>query len=228
MSEMIQIKSASDGFAFGALHADAKGPRRGGVVVIQEIFGLDLYVQQDVARWAAAGFEAIAPSMFDRQAPGFVAGHDAEGMTAGISHMSATHPGDSMGDVQACVDRLKDKGPVFIVGYCYGGVIAWLAAGKVDGLAAASAYYGGRIGQHLDVTPKIPVICHFGRKDGHIPADETRDAIAAAHPDVPVYIYENSGHGFNNDGRPESDAADAALARERTIALFQANGAAPR
>jgi carboxymethylenebutenolidase len=226
MSEMIEIQSASDGFSFGALHAQAQGARRGGVVVIQEIFGLDIYVQQDVDRWAAAGFEAIAPSMFDRQHKGFVGGHDPEGMTAGISYLNAARMEDAMADVQACVDRLKDKGPVFIVGYCYGGVISWLAAGKVEGLAAASAYYGGRITQYLDVTPKIPVICHFGRKDGHIPADETSAAIKAAHPDVPVYIYEHSGHGFNNDGRPDSNAEDAALARQRTLELFAANGGA--
>jgi carboxymethylenebutenolidase len=76
-----------------------------------------------------------------------------------------------------------------------------------------------------DAVLNCPIICHFGRKDGHIPADETAAAIRAAHPDVPVYIYENSGHGFNNDGRPDSDPADQELARQRSLALFEANGA---
>jgi carboxymethylenebutenolidase len=112
-----------------------------------------------------------------------------------------------------------------MVGYCYGGAMTWQAAGRLEGLAAASSYYGGRVAESAALTPKCPIICHFGRKDAHIPADDVKAALAAAQPDVPVYIYENSGHGFNNDGRPDSDLADATLARERTLALFRANGA---
>jgi carboxymethylenebutenolidase len=92
-------------------------------------------------------------------------------------------------------------------------------------LSAGSSYYGGGVAGAADLTPKCPVICHFGRKDGHIPADEVKATLAAAQPQVPVYIYEASGHGFNNDGRPDSDPGDAKLARERTLALFEANGA---
>ena len=118
---------------------------RGGIVVIQEIFGIDKYVQEDVARWAALGFEALAPSMFDRQEPGFTAGHDPEGMQAGIKNAMANGIDNAIRDVQACVDFLKPHGPVFIVGYCYGGWIVWEAAHAVMGLAAGSSYYGGRI-----------------------------------------------------------------------------------
>ena len=225
MAQTITLTSAIDGFAFDALHAEPTGARKGGVIVIQEIFGLDQYVQADVARWAERGFEVVAPSMFDRQERGFTAEHDPAGFETGIKHLMANGFDNPVSDVQAAIDYLSPRGPVFIVGYCYGGVIAWLAAGKTTGLAAASSYYGGRVAQSLDVAPKIPVICHFGRKDGHIPADETKAAINAAYPDIPVYIYEDSGHGFNNDGRPDSDPADAALARERTVALFEANGA---
>jgi carboxymethylenebutenolidase len=225
MSEIITLKSAIDGFEFTALHAPAEGERRGGVVVIQEIFGLDKYVHEDVARWAAKGFEAIAPSLYDRQEMSFTAGHDAEGMQQGFKYAMAAGIEQPMSDVQACVDALKDKGPVFIVGYCYGGWIVWRAASDVEGLAAGSAYYGGRIASDLDITLKIPVICHFGRKDGHIPADEVKAKIAETHPEVPVYIYEGSGHGFNNDGVEAQDPADAKLARERTLELFEAHGA---
>jgi carboxymethylenebutenolidase len=114
---------------------------------------------------------------------------------------------------------------VFIVGYCYGGAMVWQAAGRLEGLSAGSSYYGGGVAGAADLTPKIPVICHFGRKDGHIPADEVKAKITAAQPQVPVYVYEKSGHGFNNDGRPDSDPDDAALARKRTLALFEQNGA---
>ena len=111
------------------------------------------------------------------------------------------------------------------MGYCYGGSVAWRAAAMVSGLAAASSYYGSRVKDMADLKLQCPVICHFGRKDTHIPADEFKAAIAKAHPDAPVYIYENSGHAFNNAGRADADPADAELARERTLELFEANGA---
>ena len=225
MAELIDLISTHDGFAFTALHAEPAGPRKGGVIVIQEIFGLDKYVQADVARWAALGFEVLAPSMFDRQEKGFIAGHDEAGIQAGFKHAMANPRENVIGDIQACIDALAPKGPVFIVGYCYGGSMAWLAASQCKGLAAASSYYGSRVKDTADLPLACPVIVHIGRNDG-IPADELKAAVAAAHPDVPVYIYENSGHGFNNDGRPGADPADARLARERTLALFQANGAA--
>ena len=226
MAETIKIKStAADGFEFSALHATPAGKRRGGVIVIQEIFGLDRYVQADVGRWAALGFEALAPSMYDRIAPGETWEHDPEGMAAAFATAQKAKPADAMADIAACIAFLKDRGPVFIVGYCYGGAMVWHASANLDGLAAGSSYYGGGVAAAADLTLKNPVICHFGRKDGHIPANEVSAKIRAAHPEVPVYIYENSGHGFNNDGRPDSDAADAKLARERTLALFEANGA---
>ena len=226
MATTVKIKSAVDGFEFDALHEAAQGARKGGLVIIQEIFGLDKYVQEDVARWAAKGFEALAPSMFDRQKPGFVAGHDPAGMQEGIGYAMANGVDNAVSDVQACVDQLKAKGPVFIVGYCYGGWIVWEAAHAVTGLAAGSSYYGGRIKDRADISLDVPILCHFGRKDAHIPADEVKDAIAKAHPDVPVYIYEGSGHGFNNDGAEAQDPADAELARKRTLDFFEAHGAA--
>ena len=226
MSQLITLTAAHDGFDFTALHAEAQGLRRGGVIIIQEIFGLDRYVQEDVARWSALGFEALAPSMFDRQERGFVADHDPEGLKAGVSHAMANGPDNAMGDIAACVKHLAPHGPVFIVGYCYGGTMSWLAASRVPGLAAASSYYGGQVAAMADVPLHCPVIKHLGRKDAHIPADEVKARIEAAHPEVPVYIYENSGHGFNNDGVEAQDPADAKLARERTLALFVANGAA--
>lgn len=226
MAEMIEITStAGDGFVFGALHAEAEGARRGGVIVIQEIFGIDKYVAADVERWSKPGFEVVAPSMFDRQKRGFVVDHSPEGFAEGAAIRQQAKIADALADIAACVAYLAPRGPVFLVGYCYGGSVGWLAAGKLDGLAAASCYYGGGIAKTLETAPKCPVICHFGRKDGHIPADAVKAAIQEAYPQVPVYIYENSGHGFNNDGRPDSNAEDAALARQRTLELFERNGA---
>ncbi|HYE47201.1 MAG TPA: dienelactone hydrolase family protein [Caulobacter sp.] len=226
MTDRIRLTSPHDGFRFEALHAEPMAKRRGGVVVIQEIFGLDHYVEEDVARWSALGFEVLAPSMFDRGQPGFTAAHDAEGIAAGARLAVANGPDNAMSDIQACVDFLKDRGPVFIVGYCYGGTMVWLAASRVKGLAAGSSYYGGQVAGMASLPLHCPVIVHLGRKDAHIPADEVAAKLTAAHPEVPVYIYEASGHGFNNDGRPDSELEDARLARHRTLELFEANGAA--
>ena len=226
MTDTVTLTSAVDGFAFTALHAAPQGARRGGIVVIQEIFGLDQYVQADVARWSALGFEVLAPSIFDRAEPGFVAEHDPRGFQTGVSYVQKVGIDAMLSDIQACIDDLAARGPVFAVGYCLGGSLVWLAAGKLKGLAAGAAYYGSMIAANAELPLNAPVIVHLGRKDSHIPADAVQASLAAAQPNVPVYIYENSGHGFNNDGRPDSDLADAKLARERSLALFQAHGAA--
>lgn len=222
-TDRLTLTAVHDGFVFTAAHAHALAPRKGGVIVIQEIFGLDHYVHEDVARWAEKGFEVVAPWMFDRQEMGFTAEHDPEGLQAGVKHAMANGPENAMGDIQACIDFLSPRGPVFVVGYCYGGTMAWLAAARCKGLSAASSYYGSQVASMAKFALSCPVIVHLGRKDGHIPADEVKAAVEAAHPEVPVYIYEASGHGFNNDGRPDSNLADAELARARTLALFEAN-----
>ena len=152
-----------------------------------------------------------------------MAPHSPEALKEAFGYMQANGFDNPVADVQACIDHLKPHGPVFMVGYCYGGLVTWLSAAKVEGLAAGSSYYG-RLADHAALTPKCPVICHFGAKDAHIPADATRDALNAAQPTVPVYIYEGSGHGFNNEG-PDADPADVALARRRTLEFFEANGA---
>lgn len=226
MSETITLTAAHDGFSFEALHALPDGARRGGVIVIQEIFGLDRYVQEDVARWAARGFETLAPSMFDRGEKGFTAQHDEAGFARGKALALANGPDNAKGDIQACIDFLKERGPVFVVGYCYGGTMAWLAAARCEGLSAAASYYGGGVVGMAKFDLKAPVIVHLGRQDPHIPAEDVKAAVSSAHPDVPVHIYEKSGHGFNNDGRPDSDLADAELARQRTLDFFAAHGAA--
>jgi carboxymethylenebutenolidase len=226
MTDTVTLTSAVDGFAFTAAHAAPQGQRKGGVVVIQEIFGLDQYVLADVERWSALGFEVLAPSIFDRAVPGYVAGRAPEDFQTGVAHVNAIGTAKMLSDIQACIDDLAPRGPVFAVGYCLGGSLVWLSAGKLTGLAAGSAYYGSMIAAHAELPLHAPVIVHLGRKDGHIPADTVKDKLAEAQPDVPVYIYENSGHGFNNDGRPDSNPGDAELARRRTLELFEANGAA--
>lgn len=226
MTETITLNSKIDGAPFAAVHARAQGRRRGGVIVLQEIFGIDQYVRADVERWAELGFEVLAPSLFDRQQPGFSAQHSPEGLQEGVRYASANGLDNPIHDIETCFDQLSPAGPVFVVGYCYGGSLAWLAACRIKGLAAASGYYGSLVKANAALDPLCPVVLHFGRLDGHIPADEVADAVAAFHAEVPVHIYEEAGHGFNNEGAEAYHAPSAELARRRTLALFEANGAA--
>jgi carboxymethylenebutenolidase len=218
--DMIRVKSR-DGFEFGAYHVRAEGPRKGGVIVIQEIFGLSDHVKDMTERLGAAGYEAIAPSMYDRAAPGWIADPKdiAQAVAKGRDLAIGNGPDNAMNDVGAVFDKLKPGGKVYVTGYCYGGTMSWLAAARIDGLAAASCYYGGNIAQMADMKLKCPVICHFGAKDVHIPLVGAVDKIQAAHPEVPVYVYE-AGHGFARKNSNDYDAASDKLAFERTLDLF--------
>ena len=217
---MIRVRSR-DGFEFDAYRVAPHGARKGGVIVIQEIFGLSSHIKEMADRFGAAGYEAIAPSMYDRAAPGFVA--DAKDIAAAVAKgrdlAIGNGPDNAMNDVGGVFDLLKQAGKVYVTGYCYGGTMSWLAAARIDGLAAASCYYGGNIAQMTQMEPKCPVICHFGAKDAHIPLVGAVDKIQAAHPDVPVYVYD-AGHGFARRNSNDYDAASDKLAFERTLDLF--------
>lgn len=219
MGEMIKLKGP-DGFEFDAYHAVPTGSRKGGIIIIQEIFGLDEHVLRDVDRWAGLGYEAVAPSMYDRAERGFTAAHDQAGMQAGVAHMRATPADQAMGDIEAVRAYLAPRGKVVITGYCYGGSMTWLAAAKVEGLAAAACYYGSMILANASLTPKCPTIVHLGREDKSIPCDEVKAAVEAANPSVSVYIYDGAGHGFNNEDPARWSEAASALARQRTLELF--------
>ncbi len=225
VGSMIRVTSR-DGFELDAWHVKAQGLRRGGVIVIQEIFGLSDHVKEMAERFGAAGYEAIAPSMYDRAAPGFIvqAQDVAAGLARGRELAMGNGPDNAMNDVGGVFDALSQSGPenskkVFVTGYCYGGSMSWLAAARIDGIAAASCYYGGAIPQMIGMKPRCPTICHFGAKDAHIPLVGAVDKIEAAHPDIPVYIYD-AGHGFSRRNSADYDAAADKLAFERTLALF--------
>lgn len=217
MSEKMMELTGADGFTFTALHVEATGARKGGLILIQEIFGLNSFMADAARKFAKAGFEVIAPSMFDRQEKGFVReGHDADAIGAGGGHARANGLENAMSDIAACIAALE--GPVFISGYCYGGSMAYLAACHLDGLSAASCYYGSLLPASKDLAPRCPTIAHFGRQDGFIPMDGV-EAFAAARHDVPTHVYE-AGHGFAREGSEDYAAAADALAWKRTMDLF--------
>jgi carboxymethylenebutenolidase len=212
-----------DGAEIGVYRVEPKAARRGGLVVIQEIFGITDHIKQVSDGFADDGYEVLAPSLFDREELGFTTGYSPDEMQRAIKMARQTHPFDqSVADACACVTALKEKGPVFMVGYCYGGSVVWAAACECEGLSAASSFYGSQLPEMAERQPKCPVICHFGAHDSGIPLDGVTK-VQAAHPEVPVYIYD-AGHGFNSDRPDHHNEAAATLARQRTIDLFRANG----
>lgn len=224
MGQMIRM-TMSDGAEIAVYHAEAEGARRGGLVLIQEIFGVTDHIRDLCDEYAADGYEVLAPSLYDREHPGFEADYTGPDFDRAVELARKLHPFDlSLKDAQTCIDALKAKGPVFITGYCYGGSVAWAMAGQSNDLAAASSYYGSLVPtMFADQVPKCATIAHFGRFDSGIPIEGVETLIAKGHPTAQIFIYE-AGHGFNSDRRKDYHEPSADLARERTLALFKACG----
>ena len=222
MGQFTEIKSA-DGQAVPMYVAQPAGKPKGGIVVIQEIFGVNSHVRSVADGYAAQGYLAVAPAIFHRVRPNVELGYAQEDMTEGMALKAATEalpsPG-AMQDIQAAIQHAAQAGKVGIVGFCYGGLLTWRAACSLSGLSAAVPYYGGGMTTPDEIArrPKVPVLAHFGDQDKHISV-ESVEAFRNAHPEVEVHLYA-ADHGFNCDQRGSYDAASAKLARERTLAFF--------
>ena len=217
MSQIIKL-TASDGATIDAYRADPTGKPRGGIVVLQEIFGVNPHIRRVADGFAAQGYLAIAPALFDRAEPGVELGYTPDDMPKGRDLVGRVGHERTMLDVAAAVTVAAEGGEVGVVGYCWGGSLAYAAACSLDGVAAAVGYYGGNIAKSLDHKPKVPLMLHFGSHDDHIPMSDV-EAIRAALPGVPVHAYD-AGHGFNCDARGSYDGPSAARALERTLAFF--------
>lgn len=218
MGSNIQIR-AQDGFAFGAYQADPAGDPAGAVVVIQEIFGVNPHIREVADGYAAAGYVAIAPQIFDRVERDVELGYQEADMVRGIElARQKLDPALALIDLQATIEQAGRFGKVGVVGYCFGGLLSWRAACELDGVAAAVAYYGGGVTGEAERRPRCPVMMHFGDRDAHIPVTAV-EAFSKAQPEVDVFIYP-ADHGFNCDHRASFDADSAAIARERTLEFF--------
>ncbi len=202
-----------------AWRADPEGRPRGGIVVIQEIFGVNTHIRAVTDRFAVDGYLAIAPAVFDHVEKGFDVGYDPESRAQGMAVVGKVDFEQTLRDAAAAIAVAQEGGKVGIVGYCFGGSIAWAAAARLLGLSAAVGYYGGRILAMKDMRPRVPTMLHFGEKDQHIPIAGVRD-LAALHPDVAVHTYP-ADHGFNCDHRESYDPPSAALAWTRTLEFFR-------
>lgn len=219
---MTTVTNKHDGFALPVWFEPAQGTRRGGVVVAQEIFGVTAHIREICTRFSSQGYDAIAPSLYDRVETNFHAEHDADGIAKGIKAAEATPFDQVAADVQACVDFLKP--PVFVTGFCYGGAVAWLAAARCTGVSATSGFYGRLINRLLGDAPKVPVMLHYGRTDAAIPMTMV-DEVRAAYPAIPIHLYD-AGHGFCREASSDFHAPSRDLALARTFNFFAANGAA--
>ena len=219
---MIRMRM-SDGAEIGVYHVEPKGERRGGLVLIQEIFGVTEHIREQCDLFADEGYEVLAPALYDREVPGFEASYSEEDVQRAIQVARQLHDFEvSLKDAQTCIDALKARGPVFMTGYCYGGSVTWAMAARSGDLAAASGYYGGMIPTMANLEPKCPTILHFGAHDHGIPMAGVQ-RVAELHPEVAVHVYD-AGHGFQSDRRTDYHEPSAKLARERTLALFRAHG----
>ena len=222
MGQFTDLKPA-DGQAIPAYVAQPKGQARGGIVVIQEIFGVNSHIRSVVDGYAADGYLAIAPAIFHRIKPNVELGYQEDDMTEGMSLKNAVENLPSPGvmqDIQAAIKQVSQAGKVGIVGYCYGGLLTWRSACALEGLSAAVPYYGGGMTtpQEIARKPKCPVLAHFGDQDHWITLDSV-EMFRKAHPEVEVHVY-HANHGFNCDQRGSYNAEAARLARERTLAFF--------
>ena len=218
MGTMIELVAA-DGFHLSAYRADARTAPRGGIVVVQEIFGVNSHIKSVCDGYAADGYLVIAPALFDRSERGVDLGYTPPDVARGRELKAKAVADTALLDVAAARDALAASGKIGIVGYCWGGYIAWLCAARVSGLACAVSYYGGGITDAAAEDPKCPVLAHFGERDSVIPLPAVKK-FAAAHPEVEIHVYP-ADHGFNCDQRASYDAASAGLARERSLQFFR-------
>jgi carboxymethylenebutenolidase len=217
---------AADGHTFPAYVAPPAGTPRAGLVVLQEIFGVNKHIRAVADGYAAEGYFVVAPSTFHRVQAGVDLGYTEADMGTGMGLKAAVEalpaPG-AMADIQAATHHAAGAvpgGKVGILGYCWGGLLTWRAACQLDGLSAAVPYYGGGMTTPAESArqPRVPVLAHFAEKDQWIPLDSVQ-AFRQAHPGVTVHTYP-AHHGFNCDQRGAWDAPSAALARERTLAFL--------
>ena len=218
MGRMIELTAADD-FVLSAYRADPAGPPRGGLVVTQEIFGVNSHIRSVCDRFAADGYLAIAPALFDRYQRGVDIGYTPEDVAKGRELKAKAQIDAALRDVSAARGAAASAGKVGIVGYCWGGYVTWMAASRLPGFSCAVPYYGGGMLEAIGEHPLCPVIAQFGERDTGIPVDGVRK-FAAAHPEIQVYIYA-ADHGFNCDQRGAYDATAAKLARERTLAFLR-------
>ncbi len=219
MGSTVQLKAA-DGHTLGAYMAGPAGARHG-LVVIQEIFGVNQHMRHVCDVFAAKGYAVIAPALFDRAEPGVELGYAKPDAERGMALRANVPAAGTVADIEAAAKHLGGKS-IGIVGYCWGGTVAWWGATRTGDFKAAVGWYGGGIAAEKEAKPHCPVQLHFGEMDHGIPLIDV-EAIRAAQPGIEVFVYPGAQHGFGCEERPSFDKASNDLAQSRTLAFFKAN-----
>jgi len=209
---MIRLK-AKDGHELDAYLAQAKGQAKGGIVVVQEIFGVTNHIKRVADQFAQHGYRVIAPAMFDRVERNVTLAYSE--IEKGREYMRKLVWPNTLADVATAVNEARSAGSVAVVGYCWGGTVAHVAASELD-IDAAISYYGGAVAKMLDKKPRCPILYHFGDQDASIPLPDV-EKIKQANPASPLFVYPGAGHGFNCDERGSYSAKDAKVAFDRSI-----------
>jgi carboxymethylenebutenolidase len=211
------VLTAADGHKLDAYVSRPESKPKAGLVVVQEIFGVNAHIRSVADGFANDGFLVVAPALFDRIQPGIELGYESADVQKAMSLVPKIDINKSLLDVGAAMGYAAESSgkKAGVVGYCFGGTLAWLAATRLRP-AAAIGYYGGRIGNYVSESPAAPIMLHFGRDDAHIPGPEI-EKTHAAHPEIQIFVYENAGHAFNREASPGYNASAAREARRRTI-----------
>lgn len=212
--------TAQDGHKFSAYCAKPKSAPRGGLVIIQEFFGVNGHIRRVCDQYAADGYLALSPAIFDRVERNIELGYDEAGMTKGRALRAKLDLDQIMLDVQATIDAAGSAGKVAALGYCWGGSLAYIAAARLGGLACAVGYYGAQIAAHKAETPRVPVLLHYAETDEYIPQSDI-EKVRQTQPAVTIYQYPGTEHGFNCDDRRFYEPKSAAVARTRTLSFIQ-------
>ncbi|QSA98331.1 dienelactone hydrolase family protein [Methylococcus sp. EFPC2] len=211
---MIEI-TASDGHVFSAYRAEPVGTAKGVVVVLQEVFGVNPHIRKLTDAFAAQGFVAVAPGLFDRVQKGIELGYDEASVAQGLDLVKQVGFEHAMTDIQATVDAFSGEGKIALVGYDWGAYLAYNAANRVRGPATAVAYYGCGITDDFSQKRRIPTLLHFGSLDPYIPLNQVT-ILRARRPDLRILDYP-AGHHFNCEERDTYDATATEKAWTTTL-----------
>ena len=220
MSETVELTS-SDGHQLDAYVARPTGKPIAGLVVLQEIYGVNQHIRSVADGYARDGFLAVAPALFDRVERGVELPYEGPEAKRGMAIRQKLDLGSTLRDVDAALEyvRRQTGRKSGVIGYCFGGLLAWLSATRLRPDVAVG-YYAGGIGNFAAESPHAPVQLHFGKLDAHIPAEQV-EKVHLAHPEVEIHWYDNAGHGFNCDMRSSYNPEAAAQARTRALAFLK-------
>jgi len=219
MNEYVDL-TAADGHQLNAYVAHPESEPVAGLVVVQEVFGINRHIRSVADSYARGGFLAVAPALFDRFERGVELDYEGADRERAMTYARMLDPQKALADIEAAMNfaRSATGKKVGVIGYCFGGLMAWVAAARLNP-AAAVGYYAGRIGDYAAESPTAPVMLHFGKQDMHIPAADV-EKVHAAHPEVEIHWYD-AGHGFNCDARTSYNPAAAQQARARSLSFLK-------